>query len=130
MQEVNVGIVGLGNVGMGALTILADNAEQIATKLGFRLNVIAGCSRSVESKTLPAKLNGVLKTSKWRDVVSHPEVDIVAELVGGTVVAREVIDGAIVEKKSVVTANKELMALCGCEIWERAIRAGINMAME
>jgi homoserine dehydrogenase len=130
MQQVNVGIVGLGNVGMGALTILADNAEQIALKLGFRLNVTAICSRSVESKTIPAGLAPVLKTNDWREVVRHPEVDIVAELVGGTVAAKEIIDGAIAEKKSVVTANKELMALCGCEIWERAIRAGINIAME
>src|SRR6202022_2628131 len=60
----------------------------------------------------------------------HPEVDIVAELVGGTGVAREIIDAAIEKKKSVVTANKELMALAGAEIWERAIAAGINLAME
>lgn len=130
MVQVNVGIVGLGNVGMGALTILAENAEQIALKLGFCLKVTAVCSRSVESKTLPASLGRLLKTSDWREVVRHPEVDIVAELVGGTVVAKEIIDAAILEKKSVVTANKELMALCGCEIWDRAIAAGINLAME
>ena len=63
-------------------------------------------------------------------MVAHPEVDIVAELVGGTTVAREIIDAAIAHKKSVVTANKELMALCGAEIWDRAIAAGINLAME
>jgi homoserine dehydrogenase len=57
-------------------------------------------------------------------------VDIVAELVGGTVAAKDIINAAIAQKKSVVTANKELMALCGCEIWERAIGAGINLAME
>ncbi len=130
MQQVNVGIVGLGNVGLGALTILAENADQIALKLGFRLNVAAICSRNVESKTLPPSLGPVLKTNHWRDVVCHPEVDIVAELVGGTVVAKEIIDAATVARKSVVTANKELMALCGCEIWERAIHAGINLAME
>ena len=130
MQQVNVGIVGLGNVGMGALTILADNAEQIALKLGFRLNVTAVCSRTVESKTLPASLGPVVKTNNWREVVSHADVDIVAELVGGTVVAREIMEGAIAGGKSVVTANKELMALCGCDIWERAIRAKINIAME
>src|SRR5438046_9543271 len=49
---------------------------------------------------------------------------------GGTTTAAEVIDAAIANKKSVVTANKELMALCGPEIWDRAIRAGINLAME
>ena len=53
-----------------------------------------------------------------------------AELVGGTTVAREIIDAAVANKKSVVTANKELMALDGAAIWERAIGAGINLAME
>lgn len=130
MQEVRVGIVGLGNVGMGALTILADNAEQIALKLGFPLRVTAVCSRSVAAKRLPESLGPVYKTPDWREVVSHPEVDIVAELVGGTTTAAEIIEGAIAHRKSVVTANKELMALCGAEIWARAIQAGINLAME
>ncbi len=130
MQEVNVGIIGLGNVGTGALTILTENADQIGLKLGFPLRVKALCSRSIAAKTLPASVEGVFQTANWREVVEHPEVDIVAELVGGTHVAREIIDAAIGHKKSVVTANKELMALCGAEIWDRAIAAGINLAME
>jgi homoserine dehydrogenase len=130
MEEVRVGIVGLGNVGSGTLAILAENGDQIALKLGFRLTVTAICSRSVASKPLPDSLGPVFKTSDWRQVVERPDVDIVAELVGGTQTAAEVIDAAIANKKSVVTANKELMALCGPEIWDRAIRAGINLAME
>ena len=130
MQEVNVGIVGLGNVGAGTLAILVDNADQIALKLGFHLRVKAICSRSIETKALPDALGPVFKTNDWRELVAHPNVDIVAELVGGTGVAREIIDAAIAHNKSVVTANKELMALCGAEIWERAIGAGINLAME
>src|ERR1700684_4102369 len=127
MQEVNVGIIGLGNVGSGTLAILTENAEQIALKLGFQLRVKALCSRTL--KKVPAK-DSILRTTDWREVVAHPEVDIVAELVGGTTVAREIIDAAIAHKKSVVTANKELMALCGAELWDRAIAAGINLAME
>jgi len=130
MQEVNVGIIGLGNVGSGTLTILTENASQIAGKLGFPLRVKALCSRSIASKNLPPAAVSIWQTTDWREVVSHPEVDIVAELVGGTNVAREIIDAAIAHKKSVVTANKELMALCGADIWERAIAAGINLAME
>src|SRR5690348_15804428 len=57
-------------------------------------------------------------------------MDIVAELVGGSGVARKIIEAAIVHNKSVVTANKELMATCGAEIWDLAIRAGISVAME
>jgi len=130
MQEVNVGIIGLGNVGMGTLGILTENASQIALKLGFQLRVKALCSPSIHSKKFHTTLDRVLRTPDWQEVVEHPEVDIVAELVGGTVVAREIIDAAIRNRKSVVTANKELMALCGAEIWDRAIAAGINLAME
>jgi homoserine dehydrogenase len=130
MQEVNVGIVGLGNVGSGTISILAENAEQIALKLGFELNVVSVCSRSVHRIDLPCALAGVHRTADWREVVAHPGVDIVAELVGGTGVAFEIISAAIANGKSVVTANKELMALHGSEIWDRAIEARINLAME
>ncbi len=130
MEEVKVGIVGLGNVGSGTLTILAENSESIARKLGFRLKVAAVCSRSVHTRQIPAALDGVFRTADWREVVAHPEVQIVAELVGGTGVAAEILDAAIAHRKSVVTANKELMAACGPEIWDRAIHAGINLAME
>jgi homoserine dehydrogenase len=130
MNEVNAGIVGLGNVGLGTLQILAENADQIALKLGFRLRVRIVCSRIPESKTLPEAFANVVRTRDWRDVVSHPEVDIVAELVGGTGAARAIIDAAIENRKSIVTANKELMALDGAELWDRAIAAGINLAME
>ena len=130
MEEVKVGIVGLGNVGSGTLAILAENADSIALKLGFRLKVAAVCSRSVHTKEIPAALGSVFKTTDWRELVAHPDVQIVAELVGGTGVAGEIFDAAIAHRKSVVTANKELMAACGPEIWDRAIRAGINLAME
>jgi homoserine dehydrogenase len=130
MEEVKVGIVGLGNVGSGTLTILAENADSIALKLGFRLKVAAVCSRSVHTKEIPEALGSVFRTTDWRELVAHPDVQIVAELVGGTGVAGEIFDAAIAHRKSMVTANKELMAACGPEIWDRAIRAGINLAME
>ena len=130
MEEVRVGIVGLGNVGSGALSILAENADQIALKLGFRLRVSAVCSRSVASKNIPDSLGPVFRTPDWRRVVERDDVDIVAELIGGTTTAAEIIDASIAHKKSVVTANKELLSLCGPEIWDRAIAAGVNVAME
>jgi homoserine dehydrogenase len=130
MQPVNLGVVGLGNVGSGTLDILAENADQIALKLGFPLRVAAVCSRRVSGKKIPAALGSPLQTTNWREVVEHPDIQIVAELIGGTTVAREVIEAAAAAGKSVVTANKELMALCGAELWDRAIASGINLAME
>ena len=130
MQEVGVGIVGLGNVGLGTLSVLAGNAGQIALKLGFHLKVNAVCSRGVTGKQLPESLGPVFRTNDWRELVQRPDVQIVAELVGGTEVARQIVETAIAAGKSIVTANKELMALCGPEIWESAIHAGVNVAME
>jgi homoserine dehydrogenase len=130
MQQVNVGIVGLGTIGMGTLTILFENAEQIATKLGFSLGVKALCDLALETKPIPAALGPVQKTTDWREVVTNPEVDIVVELIGGTHVAREVVEAAIRNGKSVVTANKELMALHGSDIWDRAIGQGVNLGIE
>src|SRR5262252_229305 len=101
MQAVNIGIVGLGNVGAGTLAILTENAEQIALKLGFDLHVKALCSPTIHQKKLPPAADSLLKTTDWREVVNHPDIDIVAELVGGTGAARDIIDAAITHKKSV-----------------------------
>lgn len=130
MKPVNIGIIGLGNVGSGTLEILAGNANEISLKLGFPLKVVALCSRSIAKKTLPCGFDSAFKTDHWRDVVNLPDVHIVAELVGGTGVAREIVEAAIAGGKSVVTANKELIALAGAELWNRAIEARINLAME
>jgi homoserine dehydrogenase len=127
---VGVGIIGLGNVGSGTLAILAENSGQIARKLGFPLEVKAVCSRGIVSKTLPEAVRDARRSTDWREVVANPDVEIVTELVGGTTVASEIVHAAIAAGKSVVTANKELMALQGTEIWDRAIAAGINLAME
>ncbi len=124
---INLGIIGLGNVGAGTLQILTENADQIAMKLGFPLHVRAVCSRNLANK--PAT-NGAIRTTDWREVVSDPEIHVIAELIGGTTVAREVIDAAIANGKSVVTANKELMARCGADLYDRAISARVNIAME
>ncbi|MBI2687639.1 MAG: homoserine dehydrogenase [Acidobacteria bacterium] len=130
MAEVRLGIIGLGNVGSGTLSILSENGAQIAEKLGFPLRVAAVCARQVANKKIPEGLRNALQTTDWREVVNHPDVDVVAELVGGTTVAREIVETALENGKSVVTANKELMALCGPELWEKAIQKGVNLAME
>ena len=129
-QPVTVGLVGLGNVGLGTLTILAETQEQIAQKLGFGLEIGGICSPSVMTKTLPARLDRVFKTTDWRELMARPDIQVIAELIGGTTVAYDVIRDAIRAGKSVVTANKELMALKGAELWEMAEKAGVNLVME
>jgi homoserine dehydrogenase len=128
--EVTVGIIGLGNVGAGALQILTENAGGIQEKLGFPLRVKAVCSRNVQQKKLPALTDAAVRTNDWKEVVADPEVDIVVELIGGTATAGQIIEESLKHRKSVVTANKELMALRGADLWTLASKNGVNLAME
>ena len=130
MQPVNIGIIGLGNVGSGALDILAENAAAIEHKLGFPLKVVAICSRGVATKIIPAAFDDAHRTTEWRDVVARPDVHIVAELIGGTTTASDIVELAIKRGKSVVTANKELMALTGAEFWRQTSESQVHLAME
>ncbi len=129
-MDIGVGLIGLGNVGQGTLQILVENASSLAQKLGFPLHVKAVCSRNIGRKNLPGLSEPVLRTDDWREVVGHPEVQIVVELVGGIATAGHVIEEALRQHKSVVTANKELMALRGAELWSLAKQNGVNLAME
>ena len=129
-MDIGVGIVGLGNVGSGTLQILIENERQIREKLGFGLSIKAVCARAVANKKLPPLAGDVLRTADWREVLRHPEIDIVVEVVGGTGAAAELIEAAMRAGKSVVTANKELMAMRGAELWAAANAAGVNLAME
>ncbi len=129
-MEVTVGVIGLGNVGLGALQILSENAKSIREKLGFPLNLKAVCSRNVLQKKLPLFDGELIRTTNWQDVVRDPEIDIVVELIGGTATAGHIVEEALRQRKSVVTANKELMALRGAELWALANQNGVNLAME
>ena len=130
MREVRLGVIGLGNVGGGTLSILSENAGSLTARLGCTLRVVAVCSRTPDKHVLPPGLDPMLVTANWREVVSHPDVDVIAELVGGTGAAREIVETAIAHGKSVVTANKELMGIAGPELWELARNAGVSLAME
>ena len=129
-MEVGVGLIGLGNVGLGALQILLENSRSITEKLGFVLRLKAVCSRSITAKKLPVMDGSVVRTTNWQEVVRHPEIDIVVEMIGGTATAGSVIQEALQHHKSVVTANKELMALRGADLWSLANQNGVNLAME
>jgi homoserine dehydrogenase len=129
-MDVTIGVVGLGNVGSGTLEILAENGARIREKLGFPLRVKAVCSRNVGQKKLPAFPVAVTRTTDWREIVRDPEIDIVVELVGGTATAGHIIEESLRKRKSVVTANKELMAVRGADLWAIASENGVNLAME
>ncbi len=132
MPGIGVGIIGLGNVGGGTLRLLHDNAASIENKLGFPLEVRAVCSRQVmDNPAETANLHPqAFRTNDWKELIARSDVQIVAELIGGTTTAGNIITTAIDANKSVVTANKELIAEQGAELWYQASKQGVGLAME
>jgi len=127
MRDVNIGIVGLGTVGGSTLRILDESADELAQKLGFGLRARAAASLEVEARS---EKDGRLLTRDWREVVEHPEVEIVVELIGGKTVAYEVMCSALSAGKPVVTANKELLGLRGAELAQLAAEHKASLSME
>lgn len=129
LNPVKVGILGLGTVGGGTVSVLQRNAEEIERRAGRGIVVSHACAREI-NRNLPYDTHDIQITAELEDVVYNPEVEIVVELMGGTTVAREMILKAIANGKHVVTANKALIAHHGNEIFAAAQAKGVMVAFE
>ncbi|MEL0029155.1 MAG: homoserine dehydrogenase, partial [Perlucidibaca sp.] len=127
MKPVNIGIVGLGTVGGGALNLLRDNAAELSRRTGRDIRVAHVGVRRVRDGL---DLDGIRISSDIFAVVQDPAVDIVVEVIGGTTTAREIVLQAIASGKHVVTANKALLAEHGNEIFAAAEQKGVYVAFE
>ena len=127
MKSVNIGICGLGTVGGGTLNVLRDNAELITARAAARLQVIHVGARH---DSPACDLAGIRVSRDIFEVARDPEVDILVELIGGTTVARELVEAAIIAGKHVVTANKALIAEFGNEIFALAEKHGVDVRYE
>ncbi|MGI6347139.1 MAG: homoserine dehydrogenase [Limisphaerales bacterium] len=117
--SVQIGMVGGGTVGGGVYQAIDRNALLIASRTGVLLKIKRIAVKALDeprSVEIPVSL----LTTDWKEVVNDPEVQVVVELVGGTGVAREVILAALEQGKSVVTANKALLASHGEELFKVA----------
>lgn len=127
-MAVKVGLVGTGTVGGGCLDILRNHKEEFKRHFGIDIELTRVCSRQPEVASSYG-LSDIF-TTDFHEVIEDPEVDLVIELIGGTTFAKEVVIGALQNGKSVVTANKALMASCGEEVMNLAEEKGVEIAFE
>ena len=125
----SIGLLGLGVVGSGVLGALQRNADAYAVRCGRRLSVSAVAVRDVESRGHLAE-SGIAVSGDPLVVATHNDVDIVVELMGGEQPASDCIEAALSAGKSVVTANKEVMAKHGPELLRLADRHGVELRYE
>lgn len=128
-KTIGIGLLGLGTVGSGVVKILQAHKAEIEKKAGAKIELRRVCVRSL-SKKRQAKVSRALLTTDPKRLVNDPSVDIVVELIGGVRPAKGIILRAFRAGKSVVTANKALLAEEGAAIFAGAEKYSKNLGFE
>lgn len=129
MKTISVGILGLGTVGGGTFQVLQKNKLLIEKRLGAHLEIKAIATRT-PSRAASWNCPPELVSNNPDAVLNDPQIEIVAELIGGIEPARGFVLRALKSGKSVVTANKELIAKHGPELRAAADEAGVDLLFE
>lgn len=129
MDSVKIGIIGLGNIGCGTLSILTQNREVLGERVGADIDVVRAADLDLD-RARPVEIPRSIMTVKALDVVRDPEVQIVVELIGGIEPAKSYILEAIALGKHVVTANKALLSEHWQELVENAEEKGVSLLYE
>jgi homoserine dehydrogenase len=129
MQHVNLGMIGGGTVGSGVFHAWQKNGGLLAARLGVQVNFRRIAVKAFDEPR-PYPITRELMTTDWQEVVNDPEVHIVVELVGGCGIAKAMILAALARGKTVVTANKALVAAHGPELFAAAAKTGANLYYE
>ncbi len=129
MDKVYVAVLGLGTIGKGVVKVLQNNADQWVKKCGAEIEIKKALERSQEMVRQVALPEGVA-TDDWKQIIDDPDIKIIIEVLGGIEPARTFIIEALKRGKSVVTANKDLMAEHGEELFAAAEESETDLYFE
>ena len=128
MKSLKVGMLGCGVVGLQIAKLLISNRSDLSSRAGADLELV-----KIAVRDLKIKREGVpssLFTSDSKSVVTDPTIDLIIEVIGGIEPAKELILSAISNGKSVITANKALLAKHGAELYAAADKANVDLYYE
>lgn len=128
-EAIKVGVIGLGTVGQGVVRLLKNNADEIARRIGRPLTVTHVSVRDA-NKARDCDLTGIATLADPMQLARDADVDVIVEAIGGISPACELIEAAVGRGKSVVTANKALIAEQGNRIFAAARKTGASVAFE
>jgi len=129
LQVINIGFLGFGNIGTGVYKILQENGEEIFKREGISVKVKKILVRDINKKRNIDIDQGLL-TDNIEDIIENPDISLVAEFMGGEEPARQYILNALKNKKTIVTANKEVMARHWAELESTAKENGVGLYYE
>ena len=128
VEKIGVGLLGCGTVGSEVAQLLKRDESDLSARAGARLDLIKVGVKDVSKER--AGIDKALLTSELSTIVTDPSISIVIEVMGGIEPARTLILQALSAKKSVVTANKALLAKHGAEIFAAAKAGGVDLYYE
>ena len=128
-REVRVGLIGFGTIGSGVVKLLQRNQAQIRSRLGAPLTLARIADIDLHTDR-GVKVDSRILSNDAAALLDDPSMDIVIELMGGYEPARRFVLRAVANGKSVVTANKALLAVHGAEIFRAVEKAGVDIGFE
>lgn len=129
VREIRAGLIGFGTIGTGVVRLLESQASSIRERLGANLRLVRIADLDTKRDRGVRLAPGVL-TNDASKVLDDPEIDIVIELMGGYEPAKSFVLRAIRNGKSIVTANKALLAIHGQEVFAAAEKARVDLGFE
>ena len=124
-----VGILGLGTVGGGVINVLQKNSASIERRTGVQIELVIAGVRDVTKKRI-CDTSNIKLTEDPFEVVNHPDIDVVLELIGGFGLAKELVETAINNGKHIITANKALIGNHGNELMKLANKKQVRFLFE
>lgn len=126
---INVGVIGFGIVGSGAVQIIIENQESITQKVGSPLAIKRIADLDITTPR-PVNVDKSILTTDANEIINDPDIDIVIETIGGVKPAGDFIRQALKNGKHVATANKELIAKEGSTLLPLAAELGCDFMFE
>lgn len=130
MEQVNVALLGFGTVGQGTFELLVKNNELIANRTGIAIKVTKIFVRNIDKYSHITLPEGTHFTNDVAEIFDDSSIQVIVEVMGGLTFARECIEKALNAKKSVVTANKDLLAEAGPYLLDLAVKNGVDLRYE
>ena len=124
-----VGILGLGTVGGGVVNVLQKNSKSIKRRTGVEIELVIAGVRDISKKRI-CDTKKIHLTEDPFEVVNHPDIDVVLELIGGFGLAKELVEKAIHNGKHIITANKALIGNHGNELIKLANKKKVRFLFE
>jgi homoserine dehydrogenase len=127
--SIGVGLLGLGTIGSGVVKLLRENGSQIEQRLGKRVEIKKILERDPQ-KAVSLEIPSEMLADNIEDLLDDPEIQIIIELLGGIEPGRTYISDALLRGKHVVTANKDLIAAHGKDLFEAASKGKADLYFE